>query len=370
MRVIYLYTSHGAAVKNSISDNWKPPVKCGQQYDKVHGDGTFKLLEKLHKNKVITDLRIFYESNRAPGKANWVPGVYCCVIPEIRFIKPFIKEDTIFFVRGGFKTWHDLLVPYKNKNWLMLYAANTGRERWTWWDIIFEDRNKLNIIDRYNRYWNFYIKPTDETIFHPLKREIKYDLCIGASHIHDKKGQWRVIEALIRYKALFGKNLRCALPGAARRGVKSNSILSKIKKYGLDVDVLGEVSKEKLCELFNESGYFVHLGTHGQNDRGPIEALACGTPLIIGSPRYHSPVINKVAIVPDDINDFDNIAKGLNKIVKYYQGHLRKQLYDYYIQEYSFQKSYNRMKCILETIVDTQPCLLVKRKLKEKFELM
>lgn len=367
MKVVYLYTSHGAAKKGSTPDNWKPSKKCGDQYDKiVCGDGTFKLLHELYKNKVITDLRIFYESNRAPGIANWLPGVYCCVVPEIRFVKPFIKKDTIIFVRGGFKTWHDFLIPYKNRNWLMLYAANTGREKWTFWDIIFEDRTNLNLIDKYERYWNFYIKPIDETIFHPLKRDIKYDLCIGASHLHDKKGQWRVIEALVKCKVDHGKILRCALPGAARRGLKSNCIRSKIEQYGLDVSVLGEVSKEKLCELFNESKYFVHLGTHGQNDRGPIEAMACGTPLVIGSPRYHSPIINKVAIKPDKINDFDALARGFCGIVKHYDKYLREQMYDYYIKNHSFKKSYDRMKYILETVAGTKPRLLMKRRLKEQ----
>lgn len=371
MRVVYLYTRHGAAGKDTISDNWKPPAKCGEYYDKiVYGDGTFKLLHELYKNKVIADLRVFYESNRAPGKANWIPGVYCCVVPEIKFVKPFIREDTIIFVRGGFKTWHDFLVPYKNKNWLMLYAANTGRERWTWWDIVFEDRDNLNMIDKYNRYWNFYIKPTNEDIFHPLDREIKYDFCIGASHIHDKKGQWRVIESLVRYKTLFGKNVRCALPGAARKGTKSNSINPKIKKYGLNVNVTGELTKEKLCELFNESKYFIHLGTHGQNDRGPIEALACGTPLIIGSPRYHSPIINNVAVIPNDINNFDAIARGMYGAKKFYNRNLKKQWYDYYIENHSFQKCYDRIKYILETVDGTKPNILIKEKLKEKFESM
>ena len=367
MKVIYLYTSHGAAPTNSIADNWRPPAQCGQQYDSVHGDGVFKLLGELHKNGVIDDLRVFYESNRDPGKAQWIPGVYCCVVPEIRFVAPFIKEDTIIFARGGFRGWHDFLHGYKGKNWLMLYPANTGRERWPWWDVILEDRQRANVVDKCGRYWNFFIKPTDEGIFHPTDQKIKYDLCIGASHIHDKKGQWRTIEALVEYKRLYGNSPRCILPGAARKGVRSSSIINRIKQHALDVSIPGEVTKEGLCQIFNESKFFIHLGTHGQNDRGPIEALACGTPLIIGSPQYHSPIINEVSFIPPDINDFTSVAKEINRLLRHYHK-VGSYPYMYYRANHSFDQSYERMEILLKKMAGNQPGLLAKHAIRSAFE--
>lgn len=366
MKVVYLYTSHGAAPVGSIPDGWKPPAACGPQYDHAKGDGTFKLLEELHKNRVITDLRVFYESNRTPGKADWIPGVYCSVIPEIRFAAPFIKEDTIIFARGGFRTWHDFLVPYKGKNWLMLYAANTGRERWPWWDVILEDRRRVNEIDGNGRYWNFYIKPTDETIFRPRETETKYDLCIGASHIHDKKGQWRVVEALIRYKDVFGHSPRCVMPGAPRKGLRSGQIEQKIKQHGLDVVLTGEITKPELCQIFNESKFFIHLGTHGQNDRGPIEALSCGTPLIIGSPSYHSPVINESAFTVNDINDFNEVAELIHTLVACPPV---RSVYLYYLKNHSFQVSYKRMELLLKAMAGTRPGIPAKQKIQELFKM-
>jgi len=367
VKVVYFYTSHGSAQAGSTPDDWKLPASCGKQYSSTHGDGTFKLLEELHNKGIISDLRVFFESNRAPGKADWIPGVYCSVIPELRFAKPFIHSDTIIFARGGFKGWHDLLVSYKEKNWLMLYAANTGRERWPWWDVILEDRKRLNVIDRNERYWNFYIKPTNEEIFYPEKREIKYDFCIGASHVHDKKGQWRTIEALIEYKRLYGKCPRCIMPGAPRKGTKSNLIANNIKRHGLDVEVAGEVTKQDLCRIFNESRFFIHLGTHGQNDRGPIEAMACGTPLNIGSPAYHSPVINELAFIPNDINNFKEVAIELNRLLRHYEK-VKDYPYHYYQQEHSFARAYGRMEALLKTMGQYSPGMEGKQKLKEIFD--
>lgn len=368
MKVIFLYTSHGAATPNSISDNWKPPKKCGSQYDKSDGDGIFKLFEELYRNNVITDLRVFYESNRAPGRANWIPGVYCCVVPEIRFVERYIKEKTIIFVRGGFRHWHDILVKYKNKNWLILYAANTGRERWKWWDVILEDRQRLNVVDPHERYWNFYIKPINEEVFFPSKQEIKYDLCIGASHIHDKKGQWRTIEVLIKHKEKFGRCLRTIMPGAARKGVRSSQMHDKIKRHGLDVTIPGELSKGELRRTFNESKCFIHLGTHGQNDRGPLEALACGTPLIIGSPYYHSPIVNEIAHVPTNINDFNEVAVKLEGWLKKYNRLTKDTVYQYYKRNHSFDISYVRMKSLLQIMDQFEPGLNAKIALKEVFD--
>lgn len=373
MNVIYLFMSQGPAPTNSISDSWKPPRKCGSQYEDFKGEGTFKLLGKLHNDGIINDLRIFYESNRDPGIACWIDGVYCCVVPEIRFIEKFIKKDTIFFVRGGFRTWHDYLVKFKDKHWLMLYAANTGRQRWRWWDIILQDLEKINHIDRFGRYWNYYVKPTDEEIFHPKQLKLKYDLCIGASHIHDKKGQWRAIDILVRYKRKYGKNLKCIMPGASRRGVKSNKIHEIITQHALDVDLVGKVTRERLCDIFNQSRYFIHLGTHGQNDRGPIEALSCGTPLIIGSPTYHAPVIYenpKVTYVPKDINNFNQIACVLNNLINNYDPNNKNLVYDYYRNEYSFNVSYDRLKSLLELMSQNRPNLISKNNIKSYFNAL
>lgn len=360
VKIVYFFMSQGAAPTGSIA-SYKPTSKCGEQYNDFNGEGTFKLLQKLHDNGVIDDLRVFYESARDPGIANWIPGVYCSVIPEIRFAEQFIKENSIIFVRGGFRTWHDFLVQYKHKNWLMLYAANTGRQRWTWWDVILNDCDKINDVDKFGRYWHFFIKPTDESLFYPkCLIEKKYDLCIGASHIHDKKGQWRTINMLIEYKKRYGKNLKCIMPGAPRRGVETGKIREKISNHGLDVEIVGKVSRHKLCSIFNRSRFFIHLGTHGQNDRGPIEALACGTPLIIGSPSYHSPILYEnpeITFVPKDVNDLPSIAAYLRRRLPNYHIDERIRVHGYYMRYHSFERTYNRFQFLIELMANSKPTI-------------
>lgn len=298
--------SLGSAPQNANS-KWNPDKPCIDRYTKgMESDGTFIMLSELKKNGIIDELLVFYESNRGPGYANWGRGVFGWVCPQISFVNKFIDKNTIIYVRGGFRGWFGFLTARKDSNWLMCYNANTGRERWTFWDIILWDLQDNTHIDRYGRLWYHYKKPIDQQTFRQINQRLYYDVCIGASHIHDKKGQWRVIDALLAYREKYGVNLRAVLPGFGKRGTQTSQIDGKIITHGLNVTRTGMVDRADLSRnVYNRSKIAMFLGTHGQGDRGPIEALACGVPIMIGSKRYHSPEVyhENVAVVPKNIND-------------------------------------------------------------------
>lgn len=300
MNVVFLFMAQGNAVPGSTPDDWEPREPCHPMYheDFAH-EGYFKLMGDLLRNGVIPELQIFYESNHGPGLAKWVdhPKAHCAVIPEIRFAEPYIREDTVVFVRGGFKHWHDWLMKYKSKNWLMLYAANTGRGRWNWWDIILDDLGMTCNKDRFGRLYLPFIKPIDDEFFCPTVDDYRWDIMMGSSHIHDKKGQWRVLEVMKAYEKRYNKRPNAVLPGAPRRGLKTNELLQSIHSKEWDIPMPGHVSRAELKLIYNQSRIALFLGSHGQNDRGPLEALACGTPVMIGSPGYHTSWIRKLPSV-------------------------------------------------------------------------
>ena len=303
--------SQGSAPHDAVV-KWDPNAPCAERYIKaMKSDGTFIMLSELKRTGAIDDALVFYESYREPGFANWGRGITGHVCPQIDWVRQFINEETVIYVRGGFRGWFKLLNDYKTKNWLICYNANTGRERWTFWDIILWDLADCNIIDRHERVWYYYKKPIDEKTFYHILQDRSFDVCIGASHIHDKKGQWRGINALIEYKRKYGRNLKAVLPGYGNKGTQTSQIITKIKDNGLDVTCMGMLNRDNLCRVvFNRTKLGLFLGTHGQGDRGPIEALATGLPLIIGSERYHSPSVldPRVTLIPDKLNDFEHIA--------------------------------------------------------------
>jgi len=375
MDVVFLFMSQSSASPNSTPNDWKADSPCGDYYnDHFAGEGYFKQLANLRQRGVIKNLSVFYESNKAPGYANWIKEADCQVIPEIRFVDKYIKKDTIIYVRGGFKHWHDFLLKYKGNNWLMLYAANTGRQRWTWWDIVLNDLKIVNYVDSKQRYWHHFIKPIDETMFYPDYNVFDpiYDICIGASHIHDRKGQWRTVKVMQAYKDIYNVNLKAIMPGSFRRSTETLKMIPELEK--LNIEMPGMLPRHQLNKIFNTSKYFIHLGAHGQNDRGPLEALSCGTPVILGSPEYHAELMhndNSITFIPKDINDFEGTAKYLHILLQKWQSCFKEEVVKKYKQKLSFEKSCDRMKSLLTMMyVLKKPTLDNKERIRAAFDVI
>jgi glycosyltransferase involved in cell wall biosynthesis len=217
----------------------------------------------------------------------------------IEYVEPFLQKDDVIFVRGGFRGWYDpfLLKMEAQKRWLILYAANTGRQRWMLWNVVLSDLNTNHGFDKRQRAFLMFNKPIAPSVFYTMGRERDIDVCIGASKIHDKKAQWRVIDALIEYQRIHQKALKCILPGSMKyRGTETPQIVPKINKHNLNVEQPGFVDRYKLNEIYNRSKVYVYLGNSGENDRGPLEATSVGCPTILGGTTRHAPFLRSCKI--------------------------------------------------------------------------
>jgi hypothetical protein len=313
-------------------------VESKNRFVGVHGletEGYLSMLVKLKELKVIDDLIVFIESNRSPG-SKIVLGTPCYVVPRIHYVEPFLQPNDIIFVRGGFRGWYDpfLLKMEAQKRWLMIYAANTGRQRWKLWDIILSDLNTHHAFDKWRRAFLLFNKPISPDIFHPLDIPRSIDVCIGASKIHDRKGQWRVIDALIEYERIYGKKLKAVLPGSLRyRGYKTPKIVPKINKHNLDVTMPGFLDRRELNKVYNQSKVFVYLGNSGENDRGPLEATSVGCPTILGGKTRHAPFLRGetlgILVSKEPMNPVA-IADDIHSMLEIHFESLRKHVADYF----------------------------------------
>lgn len=381
MKLIFLFMSSKCAMDRDYSD-WKPEGKCWNQYNELfYREGYFILLEKLLTSGVVSDLKIFYESNIGPGVADWINQADMIrlglkvrqeVIPHISYVDQFVDDETIIWARGGFKHWHDWLTKYKNKNWLMLYSANTGRQKWDFWDIVLNDITTGCFLDERDRLIFPFIKPIDDQFYKPSDSASynRYDLCIGASHIHDKKGQWRTIRAMQAYEDAYGRKLSAVMPGSPRRGERTVSMYRELEKNRLQVYCPGFVSKVDLVDIFNHSKIFIHLGTHGQNDRGPLEAAACGCEVILGSPEYHAIQLTSRGISksPNNLNDYNEISWLINQSKREIgdEWKKRKMNADFFNEILGIDKSVSLMGSLLE-MMKHKPSLNTKQLILAKY---
>jgi glycosyltransferase involved in cell wall biosynthesis len=256
---------------------------------------------------------VFIESNRSPGTTH-IDGIPVIVIPIIDCLHQFLKPDDVIWVRGGFRSWFVHLEELKKAgHWLLLYAANTGRQRWPIWDVVFDDYATENRLDSHGRLWAKFNKPVNPEIFKFTDSRVIYDVCVGGSHIHDRKGQWRTIEALWHYKQARNRNLKAIMPGRPIKGSQTMQIPQKIESWGLDVAVPGMLPRPQMCKIYNQSKIFVYLGEHGQNDRGPLEALSCGACVIVANPRKHQPEVynHRFGRVVSNV-DYDQVTNAID----------------------------------------------------------
>lgn len=316
MRLVFLYTIDGQAPTGSGLP-WDPKAETGNRFAlALPTEGYFAMLKGMLEQKIVDEVLVVIESTRSPGSRILADGMTCYVVPEIAHARALLRDGDVIFCRGGFRSWFPFLEEAAREGrWLLLYAANTGRARWSFWDVVFDDIAGRNFVDGGGRVHLDFRKPVNEQIFHYEETPKNYDLCIGASRVHDKKGQWRGVEAALAYRNRFGRDLRCVIPGPWSHGEKTNRILKKIGRHKLDISCVGNLPREDLADLMRRSRVFAHLGSGGQGDRGPIEAMACGCPVIIGFPSYHAPwTCNPEACdVPPDPDDYDAIAAAIHK---------------------------------------------------------
>lgn len=316
MRLVFLYLAHRNA---------------GYYLNFLPTEGYYYLLKRMVETGIVDEVSVIIDSGQKLSPVNYIPGLTGHVVPGIENTP--MREDDIIWVRGGWKSWFPYLEQlHQEGRKLLFYGANTGRERWPFWDVIFDDLAGKDFVDGAGRIHLDFRKPTNPEIFRPMDIEPKYDLCIGASHIHDKKGQWRGVQAAKWYQRIFGKNLKCVMPGAFRHGVHTNNIIENIRKYGLDIELPGMLSREELVKLLNTSKVFAHLGSGGQGDRGVMEAMRCGCPVIIGFPMYHAPWtyqsdLSYVAVDPDH---FSTLAYEIYEQIGQATKEKRRQVFKYH----------------------------------------
>ena len=282
MKLIFLYSSRGARNHDRWDSSKESKSSIAIQYKT---DGYSYVFDRLIEKGVLDEVNTFVEVGRCHGHIKISDSHYVYAIPFINCVKSYVKPGDIFFVRGGWKHWASFHQLYYKRHWHMYYGAGTPRSNWAYWHVVFNDFVYSPRMGRHHPTVPF-IKPIHPKIFYPIDSEKEYDVLLNSCfHIYDKKGQYKMINAAVKYKEMFGKDLIIALPGGVYKSNYTNQIPQIIKDYNLKVFRPGILARQDLNVLINKCKMYAHIGYGEQNARSALEAMRCNLPLYIASPR-------------------------------------------------------------------------------------
>jgi glycosyltransferase involved in cell wall biosynthesis len=234
-------------------------------------------------------------------------------VREIDYVAPPDK-NTVVYVRGGFKPWLPWIKQVQaNGNWCVFYAANTGRNCWPFWDIVFDDlSDKTRLVK--GRLFMAYRKPVNPCFRVLPGVKHVYDVCLGASHIFDRKGQFRSYRAVLAYERKYGKKLQCILPGGFYQREKGTEAMRAELEAHPNIVVPGTIERDELAEVYNASRIFMHTGYCGQGDRSVMEAGHSGCYLMVAHPPRHSPYVTSDWVTTTVLDDGHDPAKTADQL--------------------------------------------------------
>lgn len=130
---------------------------------------------------------------------------------------------------------------------------------------------------------------------------------------HPGKNHVRLIEAFDQFKAATGSNWLLALGGSDWHGAEAIHAAAKSARTSADIRFLGFVDDPSLPELYRASDAFVYPSLFEGFGFPPIEAMACGCPVISSARGSLREVVADAAeiVEPESVTD---IAGALTRL--------------------------------------------------------
>ena len=142
----------------------------------------------------------------------------------------------------------------------------------------------------------------------------KYILSVGT--IEPRKNYSTLIKAF-NYIKHNNNNFNCKLVIVGRTGWKSEATYREreLSPYKDDILFIGRVSDKELVQIYNQAEIFVYPSLFEGFGLPPLEAMACGLPVIASDSSSLKEVIGNAGIlIPPD--DFKEISKQISYILK------------------------------------------------------
>ena len=139
--------------------------------------------------------------------------------------------------------------------------------------------------------------------------------------IEPRKNLKNLVEAYISLDEGIRKEIKLVLAGF--KGWQNREIMEMLKKVKTDILYLGYLPETELGKLYNLATVFVYPSLYEGFGLPPLEAMACGCPVIVSNVASLPEVCGDAAqyVEPSDVN---SIAEGMEKVLN--DGGLRQSL--------------------------------------------
>lgn len=351
MRVVYWFTSLGGAPTPRDWD--KGMLTRNANAAELETEGFWYLWKELLERKILDEVLIVVESARGSGSKKWGSNFGVYVIPHIDQIEEFLRPDDVIVARGGFRSWFPILGRMnESKRWVIFYRAATHRLKWPFWDIVLEDLTDKSFVLGNRLHYKFN-KPIHPDIFN-FRKQIQRDIDVmfHASHIHDKKGQWKCVDAAIAYKKKYGEHFIGVMPGSFYGGEETRKAFQKVNDYNLPIWMPGFIPRRDLCMWMNRCKLYIHLGVAGQNDRGNLESMLCGCQQIIGNPHFHPPFVYNNKEISSVVRNHapEEVATVIHDMLVAWRSDFPSKVASYYQKENGIEVAVGQMRILFDFI--------------------
>lgn len=351
MRLVYYFTSLGNGSSGTGGEYLGPTNNASA--NGLETEGFWYLWKTLIEREILDEVLIVIESARSPGIRKWGKNFELRVVPHIDDSEHLLRPSDIIFARGGFRSWFYFLDRMnKAKRWVLFYRAASNRLKWPFWDIVIEDLTGKNFNFGGRLHYKFN-KPIHPDIFNFRGRVTRdIDVMFHASHIHDKKGQWKCVDAAIAYRKMYGKDFIAVMPGGFYGGAKTREAYGKLTSSNLPVYTPGMVPRKDLTNWMNRSKLYIHLGGAGQNDRGNLESMLCGCQQIIGTPSCHPPFVYEHPEISTVILNHspDAVAACIHDMLWWWRPNFPERVTSYYQMQNGMEVAVGQMAALVNFI--------------------
>lgn len=228
------------------------------------------------------------------------------VVSAVHDLTPWLYPETMS--KKGLIYFRTLIKNAIKRNKLIITVSENSKK-----DIKkqFNHNNVEVIYNGVDSNYRVYSRDDANKVYSKYNLPHKYILCLGT--LEPRKNIKLLIDAFIDLK--INKKIDHKLVITGRYGWKYDSILDMVKANNLEKEIIftGFVEEEDLPLVYNGSDLFVFPSMYEGFGIPPLEAMACGVPVIVSNSSSLTEVVGEYGIVFEN-NNLDDLK---SKIIRY-----------------------------------------------------